>query len=60
MKGHHGRVNHLSVHPQGRVVLSVGKDRTMRMWNLFEGKVRSKKGKEVSTSMRLGAGEVYS
>ncbi|TFK29589.1 WD40 repeat-like protein [Coprinopsis marcescibilis] len=48
LKGHKGRVNALTVHPSGKVALSVGKDRTMRMWDLMRGKgcASTKLGKE--------------
>jgi protein MAK11 len=36
--GHKGRVNSVAVHPSGKVALSVGKDRTLRMWDLMRGK----------------------
>ena len=29
----------LSIHPSGRVALSVGKDSTLRVWNLISGKL---------------------
>lgn len=38
LKGHSGRVNHVDVHPTGRVALSVGKDKTLRMWDLMRGR----------------------
>jgi protein MAK11 len=38
LKGHSGRVNHVDVHPTGRVALSVGKDMTLRMWDLMRGR----------------------
>lgn len=38
LKGHKGRVNSVGVHPSGKVALSVGKDRTLRMWDLMRGK----------------------
>lgn len=38
LKGHKGRVNCVAVHPSGKVALSVGKDRTLRMWDLMRGK----------------------
>ncbi|KAK9766846.1 Protein mak11 [Basidiobolus ranarum] len=37
MKGHKGRVNSVSVHPSGRLALSVSSDRTLRIWNLLSG-----------------------
>ncbi|EJD07517.1 WD40 repeat-like protein [Fomitiporia mediterranea MF3/22] len=48
MKGHKGRVNCVAVHPSGKVGLSVGKDRTLRMWDLMRGKgsASTKLGKE--------------
>lgn len=48
MKGHKGRVNSVAVHPSGKVGLSVGKDRTLRMWDLMRGKG--------SASTKLGKG----
>jgi len=38
LKGHKGRVNCIDPHPQGRVCLSVGKDKNLRMWDLVAGK----------------------
>ncbi|KAK0489297.1 WD40-repeat-containing domain protein [Armillaria novae-zelandiae] len=38
LKGHKGPVNCVAVHPSGKVALSVGKDRTLRMWDLMRGK----------------------
>ncbi|KAI0272756.1 WD40-repeat-containing domain protein [Gloeopeniophorella convolvens] len=38
LKGHKGRVNSIAVHPSGKVALSVGKDRTLRMWDLMRGR----------------------
>jgi len=41
MKGHKGRVNGLSVHPTGKIAISVGKDKTLRLWNLMTGRKAS-------------------
>jgi hypothetical protein len=38
LKGHSGRVNWVDVHPTGRVALSVGKDLTLKMWDLMRGR----------------------
>ncbi|PBK69109.1 WD40 repeat-like protein [Armillaria solidipes] len=48
LKGHKGRVNCVAVHPSGKVALSVGQDRTLRMWDLMRGKgcASTKLGKE--------------
>ncbi|KAL1659460.1 WD40-repeat-containing domain protein [Schizophyllum commune] len=48
LRGHKGRVNSVAAHPSGKVALSVGKDRTLRMWDLMRGKGRAstKLGKE--------------
>ncbi|XP_078097115.1 p21-activated protein kinase-interacting protein 1-like isoform X2 [Mustelus asterias] len=35
---HKGQVSSLSVHPSGKLALSVGTDKTLRTWNLIEGK----------------------
>lgn len=48
LKGHRDRVNDLAVHPSAKVCLSVGKDRTLRMWDLMRGKG--------SASMKIGKG----
>lgn len=48
LKGHKGRVNSVAIHPSGKVGLSVGKDRTLRMWDLMRGKG--------SASTKLGKG----
>ncbi|KAI6164527.1 WD40-repeat-containing domain protein [Pisolithus thermaeus] len=37
-KGHKGRVNFVAVHPSGKIALSVGQDRLLRMWDLMRGK----------------------
>ncbi|EKM81619.1 hypothetical protein AGABI1DRAFT_69942, partial [Agaricus bisporus var. burnettii JB137-S8] len=51
LKGHKGRVNSIAVHPSGKVALSVGKDRALRMWDLMRGKgvASTKLGKEGET-----------
>lgn len=49
MKGHKGHVNCVAVHPSKKVALSVGKDRTLRMWDFMRGKG--------SASMKLGKGK---
>ncbi|KAJ8079558.1 Protein mak11 [Marasmius tenuissimus] len=48
LKGHKARVNCVAVHPSGKVALSVGKDRALRMWDLMRGKgvASTKLGKE--------------
>ncbi|XP_078395289.1 p21-activated protein kinase-interacting protein 1-like isoform X4 [Cetorhinus maximus] len=35
---HKGHVSSLSVHPSGKLALSVGTDKTLRTWNLIDGK----------------------
>ncbi|KAG9018904.1 hypothetical protein FRB90_008485 [Tulasnella sp. 427] len=37
-KGHKGKVNCVAVHPSGKLALSVGSDRTIRMWDFMRGK----------------------
>ncbi|KAG5350265.1 p21-activated protein kinase-interacting protein 1-like [Termitomyces sp. T112] len=48
LKGHKGRVNCVAVHPTGKVALSVGKDKALRMWDLMRGRgsASTKLGKE--------------
>lgn len=50
LKGHKGRVNSVAVHPSGKVALSVGHDKTLRMWDLMRGKG--------SASTKLGKGKI--
>ncbi|TDH05979.1 hypothetical protein EPR50_G00127940 [Perca flavescens] len=38
IKAHHGHVTSLSVHPSGKLALSVGTDKTLRTWNLINGR----------------------
>lgn len=52
MKGHKGRVNGLSVHPSGKIAISVGKDKTLRLWNLMTGRKAS--------ANKLGEGNIPS
>ena len=35
--GHKSYVNHFSIHPTGKLALSVSKDSTMKLWNLVQG-----------------------
>lgn len=37
LRGHTGRINSASAHPSGRIALSVGADRMIRMWDLMRG-----------------------
>jgi protein MAK11 len=38
LKGHIGGVIGISVHPSGKLALSVGKDRALKTWNLIKGR----------------------
>ncbi len=38
IKTRHGRVNYVSIHPTGKIALSVGADHNVRLWNLVTGK----------------------
>lgn len=38
MRAHKGYVTSLSVHPSGKLALSVGTDKTLRTWNLVDGR----------------------
>eukprot|EP00794_Sanderia_malayensis_P007249 gene7249-8057_t len=38
LKGHRDAVTSISVHPSGRLALSVSKDKTIRTWNLLTGR----------------------
>ncbi|GAX81518.1 hypothetical protein CEUSTIGMA_g8946.t1 [Chlamydomonas eustigma] len=37
LKGHTASVNDVTIHPSGRLALSVSRDKYMRMWNLVKG-----------------------
>lgn len=37
LRGHTGRINSASAHPSGRIALSVGADKMIRMWDLMRG-----------------------
>lgn len=37
LRGHTGRVNCAAAHPSGRIALSVGADKMIRMWDLMRG-----------------------
>ncbi|XP_006864188.1 PREDICTED: p21-activated protein kinase-interacting protein 1 [Chrysochloris asiatica] len=38
IKAHRGHVTFLSIHPSGKLALSVGTDKTLRTWNLVDGR----------------------
>ncbi|XP_061587013.1 p21-activated protein kinase-interacting protein 1-like [Cololabis saira] len=38
IKAHKGHVTSLSVHPSGKLAMSVGTDKTLRTWNLINGR----------------------
>uniref|UniRef100_A0AAY4DS10 P21-activated protein kinase-interacting protein 1-like n=1 Tax=Denticeps clupeoides TaxID=299321 RepID=A0AAY4DS10_9TELE len=38
IKAHRGHVTSLSVHPSGKLALTVGTDKTLRTWNLIDGR----------------------
>ncbi|KAG8228251.1 hypothetical protein J437_LFUL015054 [Ladona fulva] len=38
LKGHRGPITSVSIHPSGKLALSVGRDRTLRTWNLVKGR----------------------
>lgn len=61
LKGHKGRVNAVAVHPSGKLALTVGKDRTLRMWDLMRGKgcASTKIGKEGETAQWSSDGSIF-
>ncbi|CAL4105115.1 unnamed protein product [Meganyctiphanes norvegica] len=38
LKAHNGGITGLSVHPSGKLAISVGRDKTMKTWNLIKGR----------------------
>ncbi|XP_001630701.2 p21-activated protein kinase-interacting protein 1-like [Nematostella vectensis] len=62
LKGHKGAVNSASVHPSGRLAMSVSKDKHLRTWNLVTGRSAYVTNiKEVATLIRWSpCGDSYS
>ncbi|GAB5585580.1 Protein mak11 [Umbelopsis nana] len=61
MKGHQGRINSISIHPSGKIALSVSADKTVRLWNLMTAHKASvhKIGKEGLVVRWNAAGTQY-
>jgi hypothetical protein len=61
LKGHKGRINSIGIHPSGKVALSVGVDKTLRMWDLMRGKgsASTKLGKGVCSGAYVVLHRVY-
>ncbi|EJD48091.1 WD40 repeat-like protein [Auricularia subglabra TFB-10046 SS5] len=61
LKGHKGRINCVAVHPSSKAALSVGKDRTLRMWDLMRGKgsASTKLGKEGEVIRWSRSGQLF-
>ena len=38
LKGHKGSINSFAVHPSGKLAVTVGRDKTVRTWNLLKGR----------------------
>ncbi|GFS72956.1 p21-activated protein kinase-interacting protein 1-like [Trichonephila clavipes] len=38
LRGHKDTINSFAIHPTGKMALSVGKDKTLRTWNLIKGR----------------------
>lgn len=38
LQGHKDKIFHISIHPSGKLILSVSKDKTLRTWNLIKGR----------------------
>lgn len=53
LRGHRGGVVGLAVHPSGKLALSVGRDNTLRTWNLIKGR------KAYITKLKGAADAVY-
>jgi len=61
LKGHKGRINSVGIHPSGKVALSVGADKTLRMWDLMRGKgsASTKLGKGMHVNLCNGPRRIY-
>lgn len=57
LRGHRGGVVGLAVHPSGKLALSVGRDGTLRTWNLIKGRkayiTKLKRGEALRHSLLL-------
>ncbi|KAJ2160364.1 60s ribosome biogenesis protein mak11 [Coemansia sp. RSA 552] len=42
LRGHKGAINSIAIHPTGKLALSVGRDRTIIIWNLLTGQRASR------------------
>ena len=38
LSGHKEAITSISIHPSGKLALSVSKDNTLKLWNLVQGK----------------------
>lgn len=55
-KAHKGSVNYVSVHPSGKLALSIGSDLVLRTWNLINGRqafATSLKNKSLGSTVDL-------
>lgn len=59
--GHKKPINDISIHPSGKMAISVGQDRSMRLWNLVKGNLGFTRGlKEVAEQVQWAPdGEHY-
>lgn len=60
--GHKASVNDISIHPSGKLALSVSKDNTIKMWNLVQGRLgftRRLKGPSNSVNWHTGSNGSY-
>jgi WD40 repeat protein len=37
--GHKGSINCVSIHPSGKLAVSVAQDNTLKVWNLVQGRI---------------------
>lgn len=57
LRSHKGSVHSLSVHPSGKIALTVGSDRAIRLWNLLTGR-KANKTKIVDSKRPQDVGEI--
>lgn len=61
LKGHKGAVVDVSIHPSGKLALSIGRDKTLYTWNLLKGRSAfAINFKQIPTAVRwFDAGQRY-
>eukprot|EP00730_Choanoeca_flexa_P000716 TRINITY_DN1030_c0_g1_i1.p1 TRINITY_DN1030_c0_g1~~TRINITY_DN1030_c0_g1_i1.p1 ORF type:complete len:504 (+),score=133.12 TRINITY_DN1030_c0_g1_i1:61-1572(+) len=61
LRGHKGAVNDIAIHPSGKFCLSVGRDRSLRIWDTMKGRCAyiTKRPREPTVVIFLPQGDYY-